>query len=79
MLIYSALNIYADKELIDPQFKKFEDYQVKPHNEYQSYKPVVKKRAFTVTTKHTSESHYYGLVCPIEDLKAGKKYKLYLR
>ena len=78
LLIYSASNIYADKELIeDPQFKKFEDYWwVKPHNEYQSYKPVVKKGLFTVTTKHTSESHYYGLVCPIEDLKAGKKYKL---
>jgi hypothetical protein len=36
LLIYSALNIYEDDELIeDPQFKKFEDYWwVKPHNEY---------------------------------------------
>ena len=37
---------------------------------------MVKKGLFTVTTKHTSESHYYGLVCPVEDLKAGKQYKL---
>ncbi|MDD7984047.1 hypothetical protein PQO01_03655 [Lentisphaera marina] len=66
------------KDLIkDPQFKKFKDYWwVKPHNEYQSYKPVIKKGVFAVTTKHTSESHYYGLVCPVEDLREGKKYKL---
>ena len=77
LLFFSALSVCAGKELIeDPQFKKFDDYWwVKPHNEYQSYKPVVKKGLFTVTTKHTSESHYYGLVCPVE-LKEGKKYKL---
>ena len=75
-LIFLGNSSFAKELFKDPGFKKFDDYWwVKPHNEYKSYKPVIKKGVFSVTTKHTSESHYYGLIGPV-DLKEGKKYLL---
>lgn len=75
-VLFMANSSFAKELFKDPSFKKFDDYWwVKPHNEYKSYKPVIKKGLFSVTTKHTSESHYYGLVGPV-DLREGKKYLL---
>jgi hypothetical protein len=75
-ILFMANSSFAKELFKDPSFKKFDDYWwVKPHNEYKSYKPVIKKGLFSVTTKHTSESHYYGLIGPV-DLKEGKQYKL---
>lgn len=75
-ILFLTNSSFAKELFKDPSFKKFDDYWwVKPHNEYKSYKPVIKKGVFSVTTKHTSESHYYGLIGPV-DLREGKKYKL---